>query len=471
MSQAVPVECEAVIPLQWRVTVNLKGLMNSTPWGLLGDEVDVSVDGDYEPDDEPGQYGVMGGAILLIADSVGTGVLALPGDARRLGLAGYWMALAATYMLNISAGSLLNVAARGTRARDLSELASTLQPQRGLLHFFIDLAWYSNLFLVLGEYVLVMSRGLEMTVGASCAPISSFAAASFALALAQRSRTMAKLHGPALISIASVVAILIACVVALQVKRHARFNIDLRPLYHKSNIKLADALRIAAAVSSIVFAAGTQKLLLNVRKEQREPSKMATPSLVVAVTAFTLLYATVVIAAGPRPPDFLLDALDDGNVIPALKPVAGLLLFAHVAVSYAINLQALAKSIERAFFAGSNAPPRRWFCLTVTITCTAWLVANAVPFFADLVSLVGALASAPLAFAIPAALFAVSPAAKVYSNRASIEPHLHGVLTLLIQVAGTAGSVASIAHHWEHHHSAFECKEVYPTPAPATSSS
>lgn len=392
-----------------------------------------------------GSYGVFGAATLLVAECVGTGVLALPGDAHRLGLAAYLVVLGLNGIFNVSAGSLLNDAARGTRARDFVELAWILEPRRTSLHDAIVAAWYVNLFLVLGQYVLVMSRGLELALGASsCSPLSSFAAASCALALGQMSRTMASLHGPSLLSIGSVLAILVACVASIQPSPLPASRLD------------ANFLEGSAAISSIVFAAGTQKLLLNVRKEQRHPSSETMPALAVAIFAFFAIYVVVVLLAGPTPPGFLLDALLEKPSV--IRRTAGILLFCHVLVSYAINLQPLAKSIERVLFASTNkeaaTSPQRWFGLTFAITATAWLVANAVPFFSDLVSLVGALASAPLAFAIPAVLYLHSPAGTKHRRR---EAYFHCGLTFAVQVVGTVGSVHSIVRHWEHYTIPFNC--------------
>lgn len=109
------------------------------------------------------------------------------------------------------------------------------------------------------------------------------------------------------------------------------------------------------------------------------------------------------------PPSFLFDAIPEGWS----RQVAGFLLWGHVAVSYAINSQALCSSMDRFLLAASGrgggwhtlSDAKRWFWLTLTVVISSYLVSNAVPFFKDLVALIGALTSVPLTLTLPALLY------------------------------------------------------------------
>jgi hypothetical protein len=106
------------------------------------------------------------------------------------------------------------------------------------------------------------------------------------------------------------------------------------------------------------------------------------------------------------PPSFLFDSIPEGWS----RRFAGLLLWGHVAVSYAINSQALCSSMDRFWVASSfkaqHMEPRiRWFLLTLMVAISSYLVSNAVPFFKDLVALIGALTSVPLTLTLPALLY------------------------------------------------------------------
>mmetsp|Transcript_6087 Transcript_6087/g.9029 ORF Transcript_6087/g.9029 Transcript_6087/m.9029 type:complete len:487 (-) Transcript_6087:34-1494(-) len=460
-------------------------------------------------------YGAVGGATLIVADAVGTGVLALPGDARTMGLIVFMIFLLLNVVLNVCAGYLLNAAAGHSRARDFIELAKIIHASPSILRVIV-LAWYGNLLLVLGNYVLVMARGLDLVAGNElCTPISSFAAAAFVLMLAQANRTMLSLdHGPSQISILSVVAIIVLCLwrskasgdqgVLLFTTKALKDRLWPRV----SNQRKASAKRLGSSFGSVVFAVNSQKLLLNVRAEMAD-TKYANTALIMALSFYVTAYAAIVLAAGPDPPAFLLDVFltSDGRARTGFTSrCCGFLLFAHVAVSFAINQQALAATVISRFFhipvnnqstlqkcyrhAGTH---RIWFFVTFFITLCAWLVANAIPFFQDLVALIGALTATPLSFAFPMLLYSL--ASKFYSDRMSdnstiftpihdqVPDELPGVsptaihqdspvalkkptlvvkiilygFTFIVLIVGTVGAIASVVSHWEHIKRPFQC--------------
>ena len=131
----------------------------------------------------------------------------------------------------------------------------------------------------------------------------------------------------------------------------------------------------------------------------------------ISLCIFTAVYVTIILLAGPNPPAFLFDAIQGyWN-----RRIAGLLLWGHVVVSYAINSQAICSSMDRLFWhdlwrSGSctagMTPERqatwRWMTLTALMAVTAYTVANAIPFFQDLVALIGAVTVVPLTLLLPA---------------------------------------------------------------------
>jgi hypothetical protein len=101
------------------------------------------------------------------------------------------------------------------------------------------------------------------------------------------------------------------------------------------------------------------------------------------------------------PPSFLFDSIPEGWS----RRLAGLLLWFHVAVSYAINSQALCASLDQLLeeksvsvispWWSNSRPAVRWFGLTLAVSISSYLVSNAIPFFKDLVGLIGALTRYP----------------------------------------------------------------------------
>ena len=110
--------------------------------------------------------------------------------------------------------------------------------------------------------------------------------------------------------------------------------------------------------------------------------KQAAPgSLSISLTLYGFAYIVVCLLAGPNPPSFLFDAIPYG----IQRRIGGLLLWIHVAVSYAINSQAFCSSVERV--AGHHlgqllaAPRLRWTALTGCVAVASYIVANSIPFF------------------------------------------------------------------------------------------
>ena len=411
-------------------------------------------------------------SVLLVAECVGTGVLALPGCAAMVGSLGFVAILFSNVALQIYAGSLLTWAAEAaerkatyaacealhvgsalhvdrlededeeldgggggesppplaTMPRDFVELSALVgAPTRG-----IACCWYLNLVLVLGQYLVVMARALRLAVdlGGGCDVLASLlASCAVLLVLAQLPTLEAIGRGAAQVSLASVVAILGLAVAATPAEAP-------RPLPSRT----ATPLRAFAAASALTFAMSTTKLFLNVRLEMTRPAD-ARGALFRGVAAFSVLYLVVALGTGRDPPPFILDALSG-----APRRAAAALLFSHVAVSFAINQQVLAKTVERALDRGALVG-LRWTLLTGALTALALLVAVALPVFSDLVALIGALTSGPLTFAIPAILFRAAT-----RDQRDQPQHRAGVFCLLAATAalvclGTAGVLRDVVGH------------------------
>lgn len=240
----------------------------------------------------------------------------------------------------------------------------------------------------------------------------------------------------------------------------------------------------------------------------------------ISLTVFTTLYITIIILAGPNPPAFLFDAIQGyWN-----RRLAGLLLWIHVVVSYAINSQAICSSMDRLFWyrlfnrnnrignfsnsatATNNersddddenrnknitvnrmSPERqatiRWMSLTALMGITAYTVANAIPFFEDLVALIGAVTVVPLTLLLPALywrkelqvpLFRLSSGggsgwswwcwccgswSSLRRGRVDWPSYTLLVYSVIFMVTATAGVLDSISQDWKNHSGKpFECR-------------
>ena len=176
--------------------------------------------------------------------------------------------------------------------------------------FMVTAFYYVNLFLVLGDYILVMGRAVSAITSdwISCAPLAGAVAAILMLGICQF-RTMATLGRK--VSLASLLAM---SVVLLQCLFHHRASsisegndttIGAGTTIHDndtSNKQQQEAMNNDvwskfSAMAGIGFAVGSQKLFLNVRHELRhkeESSKVLAGSL----TTYGSAYVLVILLAG-----------------------------------------------------------------------------------------------------------------------------------------------------------------------------
>ena len=167
------------------------------------------------------------------------------------------------------------------------------------------------------------------------------------------------------------------------------------------------------------------------------------------------------------PPSFLFDAISPGNG----RRIAGFLLWIHVAVSFAINSQALCSSIDRIkfhqikLFSLNKYHRIRWAVLTFFVSISSFFIANAVPFFKDLVSLIGALTSVPLTLLLPAVYLRKIKGLPLccWSFSSSLRQQedmwsfLLVVFSVVFLICGVTGSLSSIEIDWANHGPPFAC--------------
>lgn len=253
--------------------------------------------------------------------------------------------------------------------------------------------------LTIGNYILVMSHAVTAVAGEDnlCLPTAGIIASTLMFGLSQL-RTMANLgRSVSAVSLLALFIVVIQCVYALRPKDDVTLVTEHEESVNAVTSEMleeattttdgATILSKMSSLASIGFAVGSQKLLLNIRHEMADPAKAAPQSLAIALVTYGFAYVLVCLLAGPTPPSFLFDAIPIGSG----RRIAGLLLWIHVAVSYAINSQALCSSLDRLCVhsrgvCGIWGPFQerhriRWLILSGSVAVTSYFVANAVPFF------------------------------------------------------------------------------------------
>eukprot|EP00977_Amphora_coffeiformis_P023612 scaffold13793_cov165-Amphora_coffeaeformis.AAC.4 len=511
------------------------------PAVLLRHDSDFSVGSSYH-DGSPNDLAVWQGATLLTAECLGTGLLALPGGIQVLGFWPGILFLIINIPINLAAGTLLSASASFVEDRQKMEdrlfqaalNADTWDPDaaqqdyRALNEltaesaFTVDTAagntvhthlhhdtatydfigmttalfrnnkravrqvqamYYANLFLVLGNYILVMSHAVVAASGETlCLPTAGVLASAGMFVVAQL-RTMARLGRTAsIVSLLALLVVVIQCLVAARSSYHnppappdeqaqnttiainsaAATDQSTTSLSSQASFLLATTalLKQFSALGSIGFAVGSQKLLLNIRHELQD-RKQAPRTLFYGLMAFGSVYVFIIVLAGPNPPSFLFDAIPPGTWN---RRIAGILLWGHVMVSYAINSQAICASLERLVsprisWLDSQTPPIRWLLLTGFLAVLAYTVANAIPFFDDLVALIGAMTSVPLTLLLPALFWRKQGHYPLWTPTWDSLPSWSLlVYATLFMVTASVGSLWSIRQDWAFHGAPFSCR-------------
>lgn len=223
---------------------------------------------------------------------------------------------------------------------DFIEMTSSLFQNKNAT-VFVMVLFYTNIFLVLGNYILVMSHAVSSMFGGMCIPEAGLIASFLMFAVSQL-RTMAKLGRSA--SVISLLALFVVVSQCLYYVNTDAVQVEPSRKYDESGDELS-LLRKFSAMGSIGFAVGSQKLFLNIRHEIADRSS-SPRSLALSLCSFGAFYVAIVLSAGPDPPDFLFDAIPMGH----MKRIGGFFLWIHLVVSYAINSQALCSSMDRLFF-------------------------------------------------------------------------------------------------------------------------
>ena len=270
---------------------------------------------------------------------------------------------------------------------------------------------------------------------------------------------MAKLgHSVTAISLICLVIVVIQCLFATMTGKEGHLALEDTVDLHETNVEVS-LLRKLSAIASIGFAVGPNKLVLNIRHEMRD-RREAPKTVGVALAVYGTAYVVICICAGTNPPSFLFDAIPQG----LSRKIAGLLLWIHVAVSYAINSQAICSSMDQSFFIDIHAfnlhrhPGRRWFILTAMLTLSSYLVANIVPFFKDLVSLIGALTAVPLTLLLPVIFHRrLRDMPLSYPTRDSIASYALLIFSLVFLGVGLIGALSSIEMDWKNQGHPFSC--------------
>ena len=296
------------------------------------------------------------GALLLVADVVGVGIMEIPGNLARVGWVIGLPALLIFLPLNLYTGVLLGRLAQifpDEQTVSYGALGGAVFGATGRI--VVGVIVYTKILLALGAFLLVLTQGLQGVFHGSalCQPVGSLLAGLVLLPLNQ----LRTLSGVAIISAVSFVTVVLAiaiCLVSLLAGANARFERSAS----EAVATHTDFYEAFAAGSGFVFAYVGHAIYLEIRSEMRKPERFAwslTASAALIGTAYALVGVVGYASAGAETPSFLLDVLPyDWS-----RRAANALLFVHVLISYTISNQVLTRALLGCVLSATRCPALR----------------------------------------------------------------------------------------------------------------
>jgi proton-coupled amino acid transporter len=407
-------------------------------------------------------------ALLLVADIIGSGVLSLPKAFADMGWGGGFFLLAFCAPLNIYTGLLL------FRIRNILPNATTYGTVGGhlfgrwgaVLGYFV---LYFYIVLILGDYMVVLSMNVQGIFYSSrlCRAVAGFVVSALLLSTNQ----IRTLHGVSMTAIVSNSTLIIVLGICLWLVWQDR-GLESEGLQDDPVERVSvtsDIWTVFSSMSSFIFAMGGQKIYLEIMSEMRNPSDFR-KSLFAAFSFMLVCYVVITVTCywhmGAATPGYLMDVLEWDSV----RVITNILMFIHIVISYTLNQQVLCRAVHLAFdpqhatalredSSGYRQSRIQWLIISTIVMIFAFLVSNMIPFFDDLVSLIGSICSAPLIFLFPAVFYLrceVLYGVKIGGRERLI---LYFILMLgaVMMVFGTISSLRKILSDMNEYGKPFDC--------------
>jgi len=358
----------------------------------------------------------LGTSWIMLTDIVGTSVLTFAGVARQLGwvwtiifIVGLAPVSAYTALLMSRTGNALAKMPGGVRPSTMGEAARlTLGGDRaaGLTY----LAVYGFGFLGQSSYILVLGQCLQGVFFQSefCLPWATAASCLLCLPIAVSVRHLSDSVILCFINLFLIVAVLAIVM--------GKMYLEGRPT-EVNTFAFAEDLsfwNVFGAASNIVFSYAGQWLYFELMADMQTPEDFP---LVFIINAPLQVFLYLLVAcwgyyfAGDQAKGYFLDNLPDG------EPYrwASILLFAHVAIAFLVKNVVVSRAMHKLLSpqrvdvglrepGGARAQAEFAACV-VFLLVVGWIIANSVPFFSDLLALIGSLLSGPISFIFPIAFW------------------------------------------------------------------
>lgn len=419
----------------------------------------------------PRQNSWWGTSWLMLTDIVGTSVLTFAGVARQLGWVPTIIFLVAMAPVSIYSALLMSRTRAmlqeqlGTQPLTLGEGARLVSgtDQAALLIYFVVYGLFG--FLGNASYLLVLGESLQGVLYQYelCLPSAVWVSCCCVAPLAVSVRHLAD---SVWLCFGNLFLILAVLGIVMAAQAHEGPVPDSQTFWFAEDLSF---LTLFGAMTNIVYSYTGHWLYFEMMAEMTTPEHFPRVFLINAPLQI-FLYLTVACwgyyFAGNKAQGFFLDNLAVGSSFQA----ASALLFVHVVIAFLIKNVVLCHYLHgllsrRVEDSGGRSRVEYAAC-ALFLLGGSFLVANSIPFFSDLLGLIGGLLSGPVSFLLPMALFLRATRMKASSTNSlggvqsvdGVLITLIGVFILLTMVVGTYNVLVNIVSDTSMYGLPFSCK-------------
>ncbi|CAJ1343536.1 unnamed protein product [Effrenium voratum] len=358
----------------------------------------------------------LGTSWIMLTDIVGTSVLTFAGVARQLGwvlTVGFIVGLAPvaiyTAVLMSRTSDLLAKVQQGSRPSSMGEAARMTGGDKAAAVVYAMV--YGFAFLGQSSYILVLGQCLQGILFESqlCLPLATAISCILCLPTAASVRHLADSVFLCLLNLVIIMAVLSIVM--------GKMYLDGRPS-QVSTFAFAEGLSfwtVFGAASNVVYSYTGHWIYFELMVEMKKPEQFPRVFLLNAplqVCLYLLVACWGYYFAGDKAEGYFLDNLPDGEAY----RWASILLFAHVAIAFLIKNVVLARALHKLVSPrrvdvgwsepGGGRAQLEFIGCAVLLLVACWAVSNSIPFFSDLLALIGSLLSGPISFLFPMAFLA-----------------------------------------------------------------
>ncbi|KGO69589.1 Amino acid transporter, transmembrane [Penicillium italicum] len=325
--------------------------------------------------------------MFMIAESVSLGVLSLPKTLAQLGLAPALVLIIGLGILATYTGYTIHqFRARYPHIQNLADAGEVLFGAFGRELFGLGQLLFS--IFIMGSHILTFSVMMNtVTEHGTCTMV--FTAVGFVICfVCSLPRTMKNMTYISCMSFTSIVTAVIVTMVAVGVQNQGGQNL-------KATVD-TDLVQAFGAVTNIVFAYCAHVAFFGLLAEMEEPKDF--PKALIMLQTFEIVFYTVaaVVIYYYVGQEVTSPAL--GSAGPILKKVAYGIALPTIIGAGVVNGHIGLKYIYVRLFRGTDRMQKRdlvavgsWVAIALICWVVAWVIADAIPVFSDLLSLISSL--------------------------------------------------------------------------------